>query len=89
MLSQLSLLGQTTIGPDAVEMKYGVDVPPGPDARNGVPLRPSEAKATDSEKAKYFTDSGRRFYEFDDEIAESLTELCGEAFEDHIKAAGF
>jgi hypothetical protein len=90
MLSLLSVLGTPSVSADTVEMTYGTGSPPQrTTSRTGVAMKPSELKATDVEKADWFFEGGREFFAFDDEIAESVVELCGEALDEYLTAAGF
>jgi hypothetical protein len=86
MLSLTSLLGRPEVTRDAVVMRYGTGERPPANSRSGVPLRPWETKATDADKARHFTDSGRRFYELDGKIAASLQGLVNDAWEDHVRS---
>ena len=64
MLSKLSLLGQVVVSSDSVQMNYGTGQPPTKTtARSGAALRPGELKATDTDKADWFFDGGREFFE--------------------------
>lgn len=86
MLNETSLLGKPTVSPTQVLMTYGWGVPsPRSTALNGVTLKRWELAATDRDKATWFTDSGRPFYELDPEISEALVKLCDEAFAKHLK----
>lgn len=87
MLSLTSLLGKPEVTAENVLMVYGWNTPPPADARNGVPLTPSERKATDREKGSYFTDGGRRFYELDDATCESMVAVAAAALETHLREA--
>ena len=88
MLSRTSLLGRTTLAPDAVEMRYGTGEPPrAKSARSGVAMRPGELKATDVEKGGYFTEGGRDFYLLDDPIIDELFETASDALAAHIEEA--
>lgn len=84
MLSLESLKGETDVAPDQVTMKYGTGKP-AERARNGA-ARPKAANpATDREKARYFTDSGRPFYALDAEIAAKCVEEAKDAITDYLK----
>jgi hypothetical protein len=83
MLSLESLVGETTVAPDSVEMRYGTGEPPRR-AANGAELTKGDAATTDRAKAGYFTDSGRPFYGLDAEIAGECRALAAEALKDHL-----
>ena len=88
MTSQVSVLGKPEVTAASVMMIYGWNVPPTrTTSTTGVSLKPSELKATDREKADWFTEGGRPFYELDDEISEILINLCAEAFGLHLAEA--
>jgi hypothetical protein len=87
MLSLESMLGRPEITPDRVEMTYGTGEPAA-GSRSGAPLRPSDQEVTDREKASYFTDSGRRFYELDDTIAAAVVEKASEAWDRYLDREG-
>jgi hypothetical protein len=91
MLSEPALLGKPEVTPDHILMTYGWGLKPQKtDSRNSVPLKPSELKATDREKAQWFTDGGRRFYELDQTIADSVVnDVVAPAMDKHLKAAGY
>lgn len=89
MLSLNALVGKPEVAPDEVRMVYGWGTPPPPNSRTGQPLKEWEKEATDREKGEYFTDTGRKFYELDDDISESLVKLVQESLDDYIKAAGY
>jgi hypothetical protein len=82
------MMGQPNISADKIEMVYGTGSLPPEKARNGESLYPSERKATDREKAQYFTEGGRRFYEFDDDDAEAVMEKAAEAMDEYLKERG-
>lgn len=89
MLSLESLKGKAEIGPDAIRMTYGTGDTPPSSSRSGTPLRPSERTATDKEKADHFEESGRRFYELDETIAEELRQMTADAVDKLIEAGGW
>ncbi len=89
MLSLLSLIGKPVFGANEIEMVYGLGEPPRRStSRSGVPLRRSELVATDREKAEWFTEGGRPFYEFNETIEISLVDLCGKRLVEHIGSVG-
>jgi hypothetical protein len=75
MLSQLSLLGQTTIGPQRIEMKYGLGVPPSSGSTGYI--EDGDMKVTDREKAGW-TEAERPFYALDDRIGDEVMTAIGE-----------
>jgi hypothetical protein len=92
MLSQKSLIGQTTIEPELVTMIYGVNTPPDK-TKTGVKLAPADERVTDVEKA-YYAHTGqskqkilRPFYELDDTIATDVIKIVGDALNDHVREA--
>lgn len=88
MLSEESLKGKPDIGPDRVEMNYGTGDPPAGTARNGAKLKPYECKATDRQKAEWFTKGGRRFYELDATLSADVTDMLQERLDEHVKQQG-
>jgi len=89
MLSQLSLYGRTTIEPQLVTMKYGLDQPP-TQTNTGVPLAKADEKRTDVQKA-YYAHTGqsrkkvlRPFYEVDESDAQAVVELCQDNLNKYI-----
>jgi hypothetical protein len=89
MLSEESLKGQPLILPDQIDMVYGTGKQPPPNSRSGVPLREHERKPTDREKADWFTDGGRPFYELNDAMEPKLLDAFGDAIEILAKADGW
>lgn len=84
MLSLESLKGRPAISAEKVEMAYGTGEVPPPNARNGAALTDSQRAVTDRDKAGYFTDSGRRFYEFDDAIKTAALDVASQFVADQI-----
>jgi hypothetical protein len=84
MFSLESTVGQPNISADKVEMVYGTGSLPPANARNGVPLYPSERTATDREKAEYFTASGREFYKLNEDDAEAVMDVAAEAITEYL-----
>lgn len=92
MLSHLSLFGDTVVGPDTVEMHYGIDVPPDRtyspvDNRTASQVRADEA-VTDREKAGYAVENDRPFYELDDDIRDAVLEEAERLLSDYIAKEG-
>jgi hypothetical protein len=75
MLSQLSLLGQTTIGPQRIELKYGLGVPPSSGSTGYI--EDGDMKVTEREKAGW-TEAERPFYALDDRIGDEVMTAIGE-----------
>ena len=69
MLSLESLVGDTTVGPELVEMRYGTGRPPVAAATLGAEMTQGDKDITDIEKA-FFCSAERPFYGLDDEISE-------------------
>lgn len=85
MLSQESLRGKPEIQADAIEMTYGTGDPPAGTARNGAALTESQKRATDRQKADWFTKSGRRFYELDTTLSADVKDMLADRLDEHIK----
>lgn len=83
MLSLESLLGETTIGADEVEMRYGTGRP-AERARNGARPPASRNPATDREKAGYCEDMGIEFYALDDAIADACVDETAGAVDGYL-----
>ena len=77
MLSPKSLLGQTTVEPDLVLMKYGLGEPPNRTA-TGAALSVGDESITDIEKA-YFCSKLRPFYALDERIKDEVFHVAQEA----------
>ncbi len=89
MFSLTSVLGKPEVSADAIHMSYGWNQAPArTTARNGAPLRESERKATDRQKAVWFAESGREFYGLDETIAEAMLEQAGKRFTRHFDDLG-
>jgi hypothetical protein len=82
MLSKQSIMGETVIGPDVVEMRYGTGTPPA-SAENGTDLTQSDQDITDIEKAFFFS-AERPFYGLDQDIADKLGAEAGEALGEYL-----
>lgn len=89
MLSAESLKGQPLVQPDLIEMVYGTGDPPAGASRSGVELRDHEKIATDREKAEWFTQGGRPFYELDDQINDQLVDKAGDVIAANLTAEGW
>jgi hypothetical protein len=83
MLSLQSLMGRTTVEPELVEMRYGVDEPPS-SAFNGTELTEGDKAVTDIQKAEWCSVT-RPFYALDEEIKAAARAEAGEALNDHLK----
>lgn len=81
MLSLESLLGETTIGPDEVEMKYGTGKAASR-ARNGA--APPKDGATDREKAVFAEEHDRPFYGLDGTIADTCIDEASRVVDDYL-----
>lgn len=83
-LSLVSLLGQTNVSRDIVQMTYGTDEPPTRTRSGGwkrPKLREADQRVTDREKAQFLEEQGRPFYALDEEIVGRCVELCQDAVE--------
>lgn len=85
MLSLESVMGQTTVGDDEVEMKYGTNTPASRSSTGMGKLKADEP--TDTQKAGWFTDGGREFYELGDVDAEAIYDAATKALEDYLTGA--
>jgi hypothetical protein len=83
MLSLESVKGETTVGKDSVEMKYGTDTPAS-GSRNGKAPPSAKEPPTDRQKAGWFHDRGNEFYGLDETIADDCMAECSEAIDDYI-----
>jgi hypothetical protein len=84
MLSEQSVMGETTITADEVTIKYGTGNPPTGTGAKGVAPKPSDLAVTDREKAGYFEAGGRRFFGLDTEIGDQLGDHAGGALKDYL-----
>lgn len=84
MLSLTSMLGETTITSDQVEMRYGINKP-STDSLNGQPPPKAANPPTDRQKAQWFTEGGRAFYALDQTIADKVIEAAEEAVPNLLK----
>jgi len=84
MLSLESVKGETTVGKDSVEMKYGTDTPSA-GSRNGKAPPAAKEPPTDRQKAGWFHEKGNEFYGLDDEIANDCVDECAEALANYIE----
>jgi hypothetical protein len=86
MTSLESLLGQTVVSGNAVEMQYGTGEPP-KSTRSGGWARPAlqaaDQKVTDVEKAAWYTEKFADFYALDERIAGECVEVCEEVIKNH------
>jgi hypothetical protein len=78
MLSLESMMGETSVSADRIDMVYGTGEAPTRGSTGYI--SESDKKVTDRQKAAYVTDGGRRFYEFDRQIASAIVAQAGEAF---------
>lgn len=85
MLSEESMRGKVTIEPTEVSIAYGTGTKPTRFATYGTI---TGKEPTDREKAEYFTDSGRPFFELDDAIEEKLREVAQEALDEYVEEKG-
>lgn len=83
MLSVTSLLGNTQVGPELVEMTYGTGT--APVASSTGYISDEDKAVTDTQKAEWFTESGRPFYELDETIAEEVKKVAVEALNKHME----
>jgi hypothetical protein len=82
MLSKESVMGETVVGADVVEMRYGTATPP-TSAANGTELTQEDMDITDIEKAFFFSKE-RPFYGLDQNIADTLGAEAGEALGEYL-----
>lgn len=71
MISMPSLLGRVDVSTDTVEIYYGTFRPPDR-TMTGAPLKPSDLRVNDVQKAGYFTDLKGAFFVLDTTIAEKV-----------------
>ncbi len=88
MLSLDSMEGTASVAPHAIDWTYGKNVPP--DAARVITAMIEKAaerhmQATDREKARWFTDGGRKFFELDDGIRARLYEVSREALSLYLR----
>lgn len=92
MLSHLSLFGNTVVGPDLIEMHYGIDAAPAgcysPVDNRTASERRADESVTDREKAGWAEDNDRPFYELDDEIRDAVLEEAERLLSDYISKEG-
>jgi hypothetical protein len=84
MLSLESMKGETTVEPDEVLMVYGTGEPPTRFSTYGE-LRDDEPD--DRQKAAWFADSGREFFELNDDDAARIYGEVAEALVDYLEKA--
>lgn len=85
MLSLESVMGETTVGDNEVVMRYGTNTPATRSSTGQGKLKDDEP--TDREKAEWFSDGGREFYELDDADAEAIFDAAIKALEDYLTGA--
>lgn len=83
MLSLQSMMGETQVTSDAVEMVYGTNTA-ATRARNGADPPKAKEPPTDRQKAGWFTDGGREFFGLDEEIADDCVEAMGEGIDRYL-----
>lgn len=76
LTSLQSLIGETTITADEVEMRYGVNEAPSRTS-TGAALSKSDAAITDRQKAEFVSDE-RPFYALDERIADECAKFAAE-----------
>lgn len=84
VLSLVSLLGQTKITKEAVQMVFGTDEPPSRTRMGGwkrPKLREADQRVTDRQKGQFLEEQGRPFYGLDEAIGDTCRDLCREAIE--------
>lgn len=84
MLGLESLIGETRISSDSVEMIYGVDKP-AEKTLNGAELPKAKEPPTDRQKAEWFTEGGREFFGLDETIAEACVKEVDQSLDAHIE----
>jgi|GEM_PF-2915897 len=84
MLSLESVKGELTLAPAEVTMKYGTGES-AKRARNGAEPPKASDPPTDRQKAEWFTEGGRPFYELDDQINEAVVKEAEDAIEKHLE----
>lgn len=82
MLSLESMKGETTVEANEVVMVYGTNTEPTKFSTYG-DLKPNEP--TDREKAEWFADGGREFYELSEDDANNLIIEAAEALADYLE----
>lgn len=82
MLSLESMKGETTVEANEVAMIYGTNTEPAKFATYGT-LKDDEP--TDREKAEWFADGGREFYELSEDDANNLIIEAAEALADYLE----
>lgn len=85
MLSLESIIGDTAIASETVEMRYGTDTP-AKSSRNGVDPPKAKEPPTDRQKAEWFTESGREFYALDEKIADKCVKEMSEGVGDYLRS---
>ena len=83
MLSLESLLGDVSVAPETVTMRYGTGDPP-TSAANGATLTEGDKSITDIEKA-YFGSKTRPFYALDSTIEGEAVKVAKAALADHLR----
>lgn len=82
MLSLASMMGDTRVTSDRVEMTYGIDAPPTSSLSGHI--TDQDKKVTDRAKGGWATDAGRRFYELGAEGEAAVTARADEALGDYL-----
>ena len=92
MLSHASLMGETRVSDQLVEMHYGTGDPPRRTASPTDGRTPRETaadeRATDREKAGYAHELGRDFYEIDDDIEAAVIEEADQHLAEYLRTHG-
>lgn len=84
MLSLESMMGDTSVGENEVTMIYGTGTQPTKYATYG---EITGDEPTDREKASWFTEGGREFYELNETDAEAIYDEVAKALEDYLTGA--
>lgn len=84
MLSLESVMGDTEVSANDVTMRYGTGTAPTSSSSGG---ELDDDEPTDTQKAEWFTEGGREFYEIDSVDAEAIYDEVAKALEDYLTGA--
>lgn len=87
LLSEVSLLGRTTVEPSVVTLVYGTDEPPGVSAAPTGELSDKDKSVTDVQKATWAHEQGRGFYGIGPGDAENASRIGQAVIDEMIRQA--